>query len=135
MGLNTCPILGVKFPLVETSKLNGSIEVLPSTQYISDPDLEGRYNEVLTRGNFSSAHRLNMKKGTVWIQDPRTLHRGTPNTSTEARPGIVVCYGLSWIGITQLVQVLPETYEGLSKRGKNCSNSARWLITETGIRK
>jgi len=135
VGLNTCPILGVKFPLVETSKLNGNIEVLPSTQYISDPDLEGRYHEVLTRGNFSSAHRLNMKKGTVWIQDPRTLHRGTPNTSTEARPEIVVCYGLSWIGITQLVQVLPETYEGLSKRGKNCSNSARWLITETGIRK
>ena len=92
--------------------------VLPSTQYIANPDLEGCYNEVLTRGHFPSAHRLNIKKGTMWIQDVRTLHRGTPNTSNEPRPEIVVCYGLSWISINQSVKVPLETYEGFSERAK-----------------
>ena len=118
VGLDTCPIIGVKFPLVDTSEENGSIEVLPSTQYIANPDLEGRYDEVLTQGDFPSARRLNMKKGTMWIQDVRTLHRGTPNTSNGPRPEIVVCYGLSWLSIGHAVQVPPETYEQFSERAR-----------------
>ena len=118
VGLDTCPSLGIKFPLVDTSETNGSFEVLPSTQYIANPDLESRYDEVLTRGNFPSAQRLNMKKGTMWIQDPRTLHRGTPNTSNAPRPEIVVCYALSWISIGGAVKVPPETYDGLSERAR-----------------
>ena len=39
VGLETVPVVGVKFPLVETSEENGSFEVLPSTQYIADPEL------------------------------------------------------------------------------------------------
>jgi len=103
---------------VDTSEENGSIEVLPSTQYIANPDLEGRYDEVLTQGDFPSARRLNMKKGTMWIQDVRTLHRGTPNTSNGPRPEIVVCYGLSWLSIGHAVQVPPETYEQFSERAR-----------------
>ena len=118
VGLDTCPIVGVKFPLVDTSEENGSFEVLPSTQYIASPQLEGRYDEVLTSGHFPSAHRLNMKKGTMWIQDVRTLHRGTPNTSDAPRPEIVVCYGLPWISINQTVKVPPEIHEGFSDRAK-----------------
>ena len=116
VGLDTCPSVGIKLPLVDTSEENGSIEVLPSTQYVANPDLESRYDEVLTRGNFPSARRLNMKKGTMWIQDPRTLHRGTPNTSEGPRPEIVVCYALSWISIGGAVKVPPETHDGLSDR-------------------
>ena len=118
VGIDTCPIVGVKFPLVDTSEENGSIEVLPSTQYISNPELESRYDEVLTKGHYPSAHRLNMKKGTMWIQDVRTLHRGTPNTSVEPRPEIVVCYGRPWIAIGQDVKVPPQIHEGFSERAK-----------------
>ena len=118
VGLDTCPTLGIKFPLVDTSKENGSIEVLPSTQYVANADLESRYDKVLTRGHFPSAHRLNMRKGTMWIQDVRTLHRGTPNTSNEPRPEIVVCYGLSWISIARPVKVPPKTHEGFSERAR-----------------
>jgi hypothetical protein len=103
---------------VDTSEENGSIEVLPSTQYIANPELESRYDDVLTQGNFPSARRLNMKKGTMWIQDVRTLHRGTPNTSNGPRPEIVVCYGLSWISIGHATKVPPETYEGFSERAR-----------------
>ncbi len=118
VGLDTCPILGIKFPLVDTSEENGSIEVLPSTQYIANPDLESRYDEVLTSGHFPTARRLNMNKGTMWIQDVRMLHRGTPNSSDAPRPEIVVCYGRSWISVGQSVQVPPETHEGFSERAK-----------------
>ena len=118
VGLDTCPVLGVKFPLVDTSEENGSVEVLPSTQYIANPDLQSRYDNVLKQGDFPSARRLNMKKGSMWIQDPRMLHRGTPNTSTAPRPEIVVCYGLSWIDIAHQMKVPPQTYDSLSERGR-----------------
>ena len=39
-SLATCPCVGVKFPLVDTSEANGSIEVLPCTQYLADPSME-----------------------------------------------------------------------------------------------
>ena len=42
---------GVKIPLVDTSEENGSIEVLPCTQYLAEADLEGRYDELLCRGD------------------------------------------------------------------------------------
>ena len=118
IGLDTCPSIGVKFPLVDTSEANGSIEVLPSSQYFANPNLEDRYDEVLTQGSFPSAQRLNLKKGAMWIQDPRIVHRGTPNTSNSPRPEIVVCYALWWISIGDLIKVPPETYDGLSERAQ-----------------
>jgi ectoine hydroxylase-related dioxygenase (phytanoyl-CoA dioxygenase family) len=122
----------MKFPLVDTSEENGSIEVLPSTQYIAKADLKSHYDEVLTRGRFPSAHRLNMEKGTMWIQDVRMLHRGTPNTSNEPRAEIVVCYGLSWISIRHSVKVPPETYDGFRSGPGSFSNSAKSATTEIG---
>ena len=75
--------------------------MLPSTQYIADPELEGRYDEILLKGHFPSAHRLNLKKGSMWVQDPRTLHRGTPNRTQDPRPELVVCYCRDWFAIAQ----------------------------------
>ena len=63
VGLDTCPIVGVKFPLVDTSEENGSFEVLPSTQYIASPQLEGRYDEVLTSGPFPFSPSTQHEKG------------------------------------------------------------------------
>ena len=118
VGLDTCPILGVKFPLVDTNDENGSVEVLPSTQYIANADLEERYDEVLTQGDFPAARRLNMSRGSVWIQDVRMLHRGTPNRTQAPRPEIVVCYGLAWLSIGQRLSVPPATLESLSDSAK-----------------
>jgi ectoine hydroxylase-related dioxygenase (phytanoyl-CoA dioxygenase family) len=118
IGLEKTPIVGVKFPLVETSEENGSIEVLPSTQYLADPDLETRYDEILRAGRFPSSHRLNMKKGSMWVQDVRTLHRGTPNRSAGPRPELVVCYCRPFWSINQVMEMKDDFYEGLSERGK-----------------
>ena len=118
VGLEKTPIVGVRFPLVETSEKNGSIEVLPSTQYLADPVLESRYDEILTSGRFPSSHRLNMEKGSMWVQDVRTLHRGTPNTSDGPRPELVVCYCRPFWNIGQRIEMTSELYDGLSDRGK-----------------
>ena len=118
VGLETVPVVGVKFPLVETSEENGSFEVLPSTQYIADPGLEGRYDEILLKGHFPSAHRLNLKKGSMWVQDVRTLHRGTPNRTPDPRPELVVCYCRDWFAIAQNVEMPQASYESLSEKGQ-----------------
>jgi hypothetical protein len=103
---------------VETSEENGSIEVLPCTQYLADPELEPRYDDVLKRGHFPSSHRLNLKKGSMWVQDVRTLHRGTPNPSDQPRPELVVCYCRSWFAIGHYVEMPQAAYDALSERGK-----------------
>jgi ectoine hydroxylase-related dioxygenase (phytanoyl-CoA dioxygenase family) len=117
MGLPVCPHFGLKIPLVDTSEENGSIEVLPGTQYLADPDLETRYDEILLRGDFPSARRLNLKKGSMWIQDPRTLHRGTPNRSDGPRPEVVLCYSRSWFAVRHPLIIEHEERSRLSERG------------------
>ena len=118
VGLETVPIVGIKFPLVDTTEENGSFEVLPATQYLANPEYESRYNEILTKGNFPSAHRLNLKKGSMWIQDVRTLHRGTPNNTPDPRPELVLCYCRNWYSIEQNIEMPQATYEALSARGQ-----------------
>jgi ectoine hydroxylase-related dioxygenase (phytanoyl-CoA dioxygenase family) len=91
VAMTKVPHLGVKFPLVDTSVENGSFEVLPSTQFLSDPHLEGDYNDIVESGSYPHRTRVNMKRGTLWVQDPRALHRGTPNRSDGPMP-----HGRSW---------------------------------------
>ena len=123
-ALETVPVVGVKFPLVDTSVENGSIEVLPCTQYLVDADLEVRYDEVLCKGDFGHTVRLNMKKGSMWIQDIRTLHRGSRNNSAAARPEIVVCYSQPWYSIHRTVEISAADFNALSDRGKKLMG--RW---------
>ena len=123
VGLETCPHFGIKFPLVDTSEENGSFEVLPGTQYLANPDLEGRYDEILTKGDYPS-RRLDLNKGDLWIQDPRALHRGTPNRATAPRPELVICYSLPWINNTRPMQIARHDYERLSERGKKMMTRA-----------
>ena len=125
VGLPTVPHFGVKFPLVDTCEENGSIEVLPCTQYLAEGELETRYNELLERGNFPGRSRLNMKRGTIWVQDPRMIHRGTPNSSDLPRPECCICYSRSWFTIGEKQHSLlgeemeKARFDALSDRGKN----------------
>lgn len=122
------PHFGVKIPLVDTNEKNGSIEVLPCTQYLAEADFEGSYDEFLIRDDFElHSRRLNMSKGTFWVQDPRTLHRGTPNTSMESRPELVICYSLSWFRINRPVEIHKESFDQLTERGKQLFSRAKIL--------
>ncbi|MBI1927836.1 phytanoyl-CoA dioxygenase family protein [Candidatus Poribacteria bacterium] len=125
IGLQICPHFGVKFPLVETAEENGSIEVFPGTQYLAHPELEGRYDDVMRRGDFATTRRLNLKKGSVWVQDPRTLHRGTPNRSTHPRPEVVLCYSRSWFAVNHLIEMTEAEFDKLSERGRKLLSRSR----------
>ena len=108
---------------------------MPGTHHLEDyysPDSSARndeYNRLLLRDEFHSSvepppgdvfqppRRLNLKKGDIWVQDPRAIRehrgsvarlcpllcltserswlradRGTPNTASASRPEIVICF-------------------------------------------
>ena len=133
VAMERVPHFGVKFPLVDTSIENGSFEVLPSTQLLADPHREGNYNDIIESGTCPHRTRLNMKRGTLWVQDPRALHRGTPNRSDGPRPELVICYTLRpaaslmsrpfWVGTREL--------EELSERGRRLFERATILPERT----
>ena len=125
VGLEVCPHFGVKFPLVDTYEENGSFEILPSTQYLADPAMEDSYDEILESGDFPSRRRLNLKKGALWIQDPRTLHRGTPNRADHARPELVICYSLPWFGQMGPIQMTQAEYASFSERARQMVTNYR----------
>jgi hypothetical protein len=92
--------VGVKFPLVDTSEENGSFEVIPCTQYVADEDLQSELENVIgTEVKPSRYHpiRLNLKKGSLWIQDGRAYHRGTPNPSNDARDELCMAFCRPWV--------------------------------------
>ena len=116
--------MSAKIPLVDTFEENGSFEILPGTQYLADPSLQGCYNDVLEAGDFRP-RRLNLKKGSVWMQDPRPLHRGTPNRSDHARPELCLVYTRPWYYSGHYVEMTSAEFEQASARGKELLASAR----------
>jgi len=93
--------VGVKIPLVDTDEQNGSIEVLPGTQYVSDVDLQDDLDRVFgpgldRRGRYYSV-RLNLRKGSLWIHDARIFHRGTPNFTEIPRDELCMAISRPWL--------------------------------------
>ena len=129
VGIQTCDTVSAKIPLVDTFEENGSFEILPGTQYLADPGLQTSYNDMLEAGDFRP-RRLNLKKGSVWMQDPRPLHRGTPNRSDHARPELCLVYTRPWYYSGHHVEMTSAEFEGLSERGKKILASSR--ITDGG---
>ena len=122
------PHFGIKIPLVDTCEENGSIEVVPCTQYLAESEYEGKYDDFLVRKEFDAlTRRIDMRRGTFWVQDPRTLHRGTPNRSRGPRPELVICYSRSWYRIPRPVEIHRESFERLTDRGKQLFTRATIL--------
>ena len=77
------------------------------------------------QGDFPSRRRLNLKKGTLWIQDPRTLHRGTPNRSDHVRPELVICYSLPWFNQRVPIEMTRAEFDKISERGRSLHATCR----------
>ena len=88
---------------------NGSFEVIPSTQYLADSalcekEINGRKNKWFNNVFGSGAEhrgryypvRLNLKKGSLWMQDGRAFHRGTPNVSDHTRDELCMSFNRPW---------------------------------------
>ena len=92
--------------------------------------MEGQYNDILLQGQFPSAHRLNLKKGSAYIQDPRILHRGTPNRSSGPRPEVGIAYCKAWYTLGVKVDLSYMDCSTLSERAEKML--WRWLPGGTG---
>ena len=93
--------VGVKFPLVDTTEENGSIEVIPCTQFVLGKELPENLDDLVgtganERGTYHST-RLNLKKGSMWIHDNRVILRGTPNHTDEPRDELCMPMSSSWL--------------------------------------
>jgi ectoine hydroxylase-related dioxygenase (phytanoyl-CoA dioxygenase family) len=111
-GTNRNCFLGVNIPLCDTSEANGSFEIVPGSHTLADfyhaekAANDDRYNVQLLRGSggpgdsealpallgATPPERVNVRRGDVWVRDPRALHRGTPNSSASPRPEIILGY-------------------------------------------
>jgi len=124
IGLQTCDTVSAKIPLVDTFEENGSFEILPGTQYLADPSMQMRYQEIIEAGDFQSK-RLNLKRGSIWMQDPRPIHRGTPNRSDHPRPELCLVYTRPWYGSGHHIEMTQNDFDGLSKRGQELLQVSR----------
>jgi ectoine hydroxylase-related dioxygenase (phytanoyl-CoA dioxygenase family) len=129
LALPVYPALGLNFSLVDTNEDNGSTEIVPCTHHCS---IEGLHhvpgsetaqslNEVIEAGRYPSKMRLNLKRGSAWIVDPRIIHRGMPNRSDHTRIMLGVGYTQSWFGgrgDDTLPKLTQGQFDQLSERGK-----------------
>ena len=101
-GIVTPPFqVAAKFPLMDTCEENGSIEVVPGTHHIIDENFHTNLDNVFGEGSNRIGHyyptRINLKKGSIWIVDPRAYHRGTPNRSDHPRDELCMAFSKSWV--------------------------------------
>lgn len=114
-GVETPPFqLAVNFPLVDVTPANGPMEVAARTHVLDKRDALDRIN----RGEIAVEPVL-MKRGDVLIRDVRAIHRGTPNTSGEPRPMVVIGYSRRWLHRPEVsIQIPRATYEALSPHAR-----------------
>jgi ectoine hydroxylase-related dioxygenase (phytanoyl-CoA dioxygenase family) len=107
--------LALNFPLVDVTAENGPLEIIRGTHMMSRD--EGM--KLLENGK-ASIEAISLQMGDVMIRDVRTLHRGTPNQTKEARPMVVIGYSRSWLNRPEVsIQIPRKDYNCLSAFAKN----------------
>ena len=76
--------------------------------------------------------RLNLKKGSLWMQDGRAIHRGTPNRSDRPRDELCMAFSAPWVFSRHLhdntAPHLPrDLWESLSDRARHALRLQRVL--------
>ena len=119
--------VGVKFPLVDTTEENGSIEVIPCTQFVLGKELPDNLDDLVGSGPNGTGKyhptRLNMTKGSLWIHDNRVIHRGTPNRTGDLRDELCMPMSFHWMHPKWLQeetapQVSRQLWESLSEHAR-----------------
>jgi len=104
-GLETAPpaaTVTVNIPLVDVTLDNGAIELWPGTHL--DPRSGDRMGDgLLVPDSWLEARRAEqppvrvpVPRGALLLRDGRLWHRGTTNSTDEARPMVAMVYGASW---------------------------------------
>lgn len=97
--------VAVNFPLVEVTPENGPFEMARGTHRM--PREEGL---VKIRAGEIAMEQFYMQPGDVMIRSPLALHRGTPNTTPQPRPMVVMGYVMHWLHTHKVDLTLPADY-------------------------
>lgn len=102
--------LAVNFPLVEVTAENGPFEMARGTHVMSREE-----GLVKVQAGEIAMEQFYLQPGDVMIRSPLALHRGTPNTTPEPRPMMVMGYVMHWLHTHKVDLLLEEDYyNGLS---------------------
>lgn len=105
LGTETPPYqLAMNFPLVDVTRENGPTEIAAGTQ--AAPKEAGLQR--LARGEVKLVP-VEMRVGDVMLRDVRGLHRGTPNTTSEPRPMVVIGYSRAWLARPEVSVRIPRS--------------------------
>jgi ectoine hydroxylase-related dioxygenase (phytanoyl-CoA dioxygenase family) len=130
LSLPVYPAISMKFPLVDTDEQNGSTQLIPCTHHcsiralshpIGSVEAAQPFNDLIESGRFPSKMRVNLKRGTAYLFDPRVIHRGMPNRSDHTRIELGLDYRRPWFNChdRDAVPELTQTqFDQLSERGK-----------------
>lgn len=116
LGSNDTPSfqLAVNFALCDVGQDNGPFETTHGTHRMNKADaLAGLESGAI------AVHRYPMAMGDVMIRDVRALHRGTPNTTYQPRPMVVLGYSRRWLHRPEVhIRVPQGMWDSLSPTGK-----------------
>ncbi|MFM0223216.1 phytanoyl-CoA dioxygenase family protein [Paraburkholderia dipogonis] len=106
--------LAVNFPLCDVSLENGPFETTLGTHRMRPDEAMKAWRE-----NRVGLQAVQMELGDVMVRDVRALHRGTPNTTDQPRPMVVIGYSRSWYFRPEVHIDVPADVDGrLSLRAK-----------------
>ena len=107
--------IAVNFALCDVGDANGPFETTFGTHRMNkDEAMAGLASGAIAQ------HRLPMAMGDVMIRDVRAIHRGTPNTTDQPRPMVVLGYSRRWLHRPEVqIRVPQSTWEGLSPVGRS----------------
>jgi ectoine hydroxylase-related dioxygenase (phytanoyl-CoA dioxygenase family) len=107
--------IAVNFALCDVTDANGPFETTFGTHRMNkDEAMAGLASGAIAQ------HRLPMAMGDVMIRDVRAVHRGTPNTTDEPRPMVVLGYSRRWLHRPEVqIRVPQSTWNELSPIGRS----------------
>lgn len=107
--------LAVNFALCDVTDANGPFETTFGTHRMNkDEAMAGLASGAIAQ------HRLPMAMGDVMIRDVRAVHRGTPNTTDEPRPMVVLGYSRRWLFRPEVqIRVPQSSWDELSPAGRS----------------
>lgn len=107
--------LAMNFPLIDVTPENGPLEIIRGTHMMSRETGLG-----LLESGKVQIEAVSLKAGDVMIRDVRTLHRGTPNTTSDPRTMVVIGYNRYWLNRPEVsIQIPREQFENLSESAKH----------------
>jgi ectoine hydroxylase-related dioxygenase (phytanoyl-CoA dioxygenase family) len=107
--------LAVNFALCDVTEENGPFETTFGTHRMNKEEAMAG----LASGAIAQ-HRLKMAMGDVMIRDVRAVHRGTPNTTDEPRPMVVLGYSRRWLYRPEVqIRVPQSSWDALSPVGRS----------------